>query len=378
METLAVSTPTLPSGMNAFAADAALAGGLLSDATLAGTSGRSFMELLAQQATLQLPQDSAAAKPVLEDAERQASDAGEVSPELALLGLPLQPVDVAAVLAASIHSVAPLAANVPPSVAGKIDRPQPSVSEIVPSRTDVVGGKVLPMPDAKTTDIAAPAMDVQRQQTAGAVPFGNLPTDYSSGQEFGGVLADRKLTAFNQESVPSQAAPAPFSQAPSMMLPVANVAVAGKAEMTVPQKVGSENWGSGLGDKVVWVVGNQTRGAEIHLNPPALGPLEVRVSVADGQANLSFMTQHGSVCDAIEAATPRLKEMLGDAGISMGSVSVNVGSFAQQQQSTSREPNQGGMAWSLGTGIVADASGEELISTFSQPVSGRGMVDLFA
>ncbi|HEY3327709.1 MAG TPA: flagellar hook-length control protein FliK, partial [Novimethylophilus sp.] len=94
------------------------------------------------------------------------------------------------------------------------------------------------------------------------------------------------------------------------------------------------------------------------------------------QANLSFMTPHASVREAIEAAAPRLREMLGGTGIGMGSVSVNVGSFAQQQQAPSQQQEQGRASWHS---AVADAtfSGETL-TTFVQPLRGRGMVDFFA
>lgn len=145
--------------------------------------------------------------------------------------------------------------------------------------------------------------------------------------------------------------------------------------LSVPQRVDAENWGTGLGDKVVWMVGNQTRGAEIHLNPPALGPLEVRVSINDGQANLSFMTQHGAVREAIEAATPKLREMLADTGISMGNVSVNVGSFAQQQQNSQDQQSTSRSPWHMNGD---DTAGTESFATFVQPLRERGMVDYFA
>lgn len=157
---------------------------------------------------------------------------------------------------------------------------------------------------------------------------------------------------------------------------VEKAALPAKPELSIPQKVGSESWGSGLGDKVVWVVGNQVRGAEIHLNPPSMGPLEVRVNVTDGQANLAFMTHHASVREAIEAATPRLREMLGDTGISMGSVSVNVGTFAQQQQEQSRQPGQAaGVIWPLADESLSPGLNA---ATMVRSLHQRGMVDLFA
>ncbi len=153
--------------------------------------------------------------------------------------------------------------------------------------------------------------------------------------------------------------------------------------LEVPQRVDSAQWGQGLGDKVVWMVGSQTQGAELKLNPPALGPLEVRVSMSDGQATLSFMTPHAPVREAIEAATTRLREMLGDSGINLGSVSVNVGTFAQQQQQQ-QSAAQGDASQMVRAGEwdgSGNGSGEDV--SVSAMVSARylrdgGMVDFFA
>jgi flagellar hook-length control protein FliK len=144
---------------------------------------------------------------------------------------------------------------------------------------------------------------------------------------------------------------------------------------SIPQPVGHSAWGDTLGDRVVWMVGQQHQGVDLHLNPPALGPLEVRLSMNDGQANLTFSTQHVNVKEAIENATPRLREMLGDSGISLGSVSVNVGSFTQQQPQQQGRGSQPGTSWS-DVPPIADFS--NAITGTSVPLSRNGMVDTFA
>jgi flagellar hook-length control protein FliK len=106
----------------------------------------------------------------------------------------------------------------------------------------------------------------------------------------------------------------------------------------------------------------------------------VRVNMVDGQANLTFMTQHAPVREAIEAATSRLREMLGDSGINLGEVSVNVGSFSQQQTPSQDQPaSSHTAAWNESH----DRDGVEqvvpLVTTASRPVrEDGGVVDLFA
>lgn len=144
----------------------------------------------------------------------------------------------------------------------------------------------------------------------------------------------------------------------------------------VPQQVGSPHWDTGLGDKVVWMIGSQTQSAQLHLNPPNLGPLEIKLSMSDGQANLSFVTQHVAVRDAIEAASPRLREMMGDSGINMGSVSVNVGSFTQQQADQQQGSSTNSSSKVFSDEGVPDAGEQVTVSV--QSLDDQGLVNLFA
>lgn len=150
--------------------------------------------------------------------------------------------------------------------------------------------------------------------------------------------------------------------------------------LDIPSHINSPHWGSAVGDKVVWMLGNQNQSAELRLNPPSLGPLEVRVSVNDGQATLSFVTPHAPVREAIEAATPRLREMLGDSGINLGDVSVNVGTFSQQQ-SASQDQTQNRPAsqyWATVASEAETGSYAAPLATSMRHLRDGGMVDLFA
>lgn len=148
-----------------------------------------------------------------------------------------------------------------------------------------------------------------------------------------------------------------------------------QAAPAIPQPVASPAWGDALGDRVMWMVGQRHQGAELHLNPPSLGPLEVRLSISDGQANLTFSTQHLPVREAIEAATPRLRDMLGESGITLGSVSVNVGSFTQQQPGGQQEAGRHAQAWSQ---AAPESDFSSLLPSSVSPLSRNGMVDIFA
>ncbi len=147
---------------------------------------------------------------------------------------------------------------------------------------------------------------------------------------------------------------------------------------SISPAVGHSAWGEALGDRVVWMVSQQHQGVEMHLNPPSLGPLEVRLTMNDGQASLSFSTQHLPVKEAIESATPRLREMLGDSGISLGSVSVNVGSFSQPQQQPGQQQTPSRTAGSAWSDFMPATDFSSTLPSAVTRVRGDGMVDLFA
>lgn len=107
-------------------------------------------------------------------------------------------------------------------------------------------------------------------------------------------------------------------------------------------RVGATGWDNALGQKVLWMVSNQQQVAELSLNPPDLGPLQVVLSLSDDQASATFVSQHADVRQALEAALPRLREMMADSGISLAETTVSAdtsqrqGGFEQQDRSATR------------------------------------------
>ena len=85
------------------------------------------------------------------------------------------------------------------------------------------------------------------------------------------------------------------------------------AVVTTPSQVvsvvGRPGWGEELGQKMLLMVRGNQQSAELQLNPPNLGPLEVRLSLQNDQASLMFVSAHSSVRDAINAALPKLSSM---------------------------------------------------------------------
>jgi flagellar hook-length control protein FliK len=114
--------------------------------------------------------------------------------------------------------------------------------------------------------------------------------------------------------------------------------------------------------------------AELHLNPPNLGPLEVRLTISNDQASASFVSLHSAVREAIETALPRLREMLADNGIMLGNVTVGSESFSQQQASDQGHGKEGGRGTVEAEGIMARMT----VPGHPAGLARDGMVDIFA
>jgi flagellar hook-length control protein FliK len=89
-------------------------------------------------------------------------------------------------------------------------------------------------------------------------------------------------------------------------------------------------FGQGIADRVSWMVDNNLNVARLQVNPPQLGPIEVRIAVQGGHAQV-WLTSHSAVTrDALESSSPKLREMLGAQGFGQVSVDISQGSFHER------------------------------------------------
>lgn len=168
----------------------------------------------------------------------------------------------------------------------------------------------------------------------------------------------------------------PALRAAAQALHVGNPAqpAADAAQARLAPAVGSAAWGQALGDRIVWMAGNAQQTATLTLNPPNLGPLQVVLNLSNDQAVASFFAAQPEVRQAIEASFPRLREMMGEAGIQLEQATVSADSSPQQQDQAASRPGQGN-APRFAAGDDATAT----VSPVATPVrAGRGLIDTFA
>lgn len=151
--------------------------------------------------------------------------------------------------------------------------------------------------------------------------------------------------------------------------------VAAKQSM-VSTPLTSEAWPKQFGEKIVWLARNDQQTAQININPPQLGPIQITLNLNGDQASAIFASPHAEVRQAIEAAMPQLKEMLSSAGISLGdaNVSANLAQQSPDNPFLAANKNQSGHE-----NAILPANENAASTGVSQVLQrGRGLVDLFA
>lgn len=156
----------------------------------------------------------------------------------------------------------------------------------------------------------------------------------------------------------------------------ANTAPA-NAPLVVSTPVGQAGWDNAFSQRVTWVATQDQQSARIELNPPNLGPVEVRLTLNHDQANAIFSSPHGAVREAIEAALPKLREMLAESGLTLANVNVSSQSFpqpGQQQQAQSQQQPQRQGEFHIDLPGEQNSVAQRQMSLSEK----RGLVDIFA
>jgi flagellar hook-length control protein FliK len=141
------------------------------------------------------------------------------------------------------------------------------------------------------------------------------------------------------------------------------------ASATLSAPLGSTAWNQALAQRVTWMVSGTEQSATLTLNPPELGPLHIVLNLSHAHADASFIASQPEVRQALEAAMPKLRDMLSEAGIALGQASVSSGApdaNGQFRQGAPRGPR-------APRAVAAHARPPEPAG-----IAGRGLIDTFA
>ena len=159
------------------------------------------------------------------------------------------------------------------------------------------------------------------------------------------------------------------------MTPAAASPVSGPSSspsLRIDTPLGQAGWHDEMGQKLTWMVGNNRQQADLVLTPPHLGRVEVSLTMNGDQATAIFTSPNPAVREALEGSLHRLREVLADAGVSLGQ--THVGSESPNQSSRKNEPDFG-----LHEGVrYASTIPLPGVAATARTGSGRSMVDIFA
>lgn len=168
---------------------------------------------------------------------------------------------------------------------------------------------------------------------------------------------------------------------PAQTAAQAQTAAVGASTVAMQNSFGSNGWSQELGDKMVWMASNRGHTSELILNPPSLGTVEVRLHVNGNDAGAQFFSANPDVRSAIEAAMPKLREMLAGAGIALGEAMVSNQSFSQREgfQRQSQKSTQGSGGGNGDDPVVGGVAGVGVnMVSLSGGSRGAGLVDYYA
>jgi flagellar hook-length control protein FliK len=151
--------------------------------------------------------------------------------------------------------------------------------------------------------------------------------------------------------------------------PTREAAVSAAHVRTLPGAVGTPAWKHSLGAEVRLMIERGIGTATLRLSPEHLGPVEVRIDLADDSANVRFTATHAETRAALADALPRLRDMLASVGVNLGDASVH--------RDLPREPERRDGSGQGEANALPESDAESRVAVVRLD-AGRGLVDEYA
>jgi flagellar hook-length control protein FliK len=144
--------------------------------------------------------------------------------------------------------------------------------------------------------------------------------------------------------------------------------------VALPTPVDSPDFAAALAARLTVLVRDGVQEAQLHLNPPEMGPVTVKIALDGAQAQIDFSAAHASTREALGASLPTLAAALHSAGLTL------TGGGVSEQRSGAREGAQNEAEGSRGT---AGGPGSDEEAGAARPIGaalrgGQGLLDLYA
>lgn len=212
------------------------------------------------------------------------------------------------------------------------------------------------------------------------VQAGKDSTSQGGDKAFSGLIDDglKDLTSASSDTRVDD-----FANRLAALTQAATPKTANALPVNQPIAMHQSGWTEEVVNRVMYLSSANLKAADIQLQPAELGRLDIRVNmVPDQQTQVTFMSAHPSVREALDGQVHRLRDMFAQQG--MGQVDVNVSdqSRGSQQGQEQAQQSQGGRTSASGGRL--DSMDDELtpgVAEVAAPptsVIGSSAVDYYA
>lgn len=272
----------------------------------------------------------------------------------------------------------------------RVDTSQLATATAIPTRAASVTIDV-----AETEDLVEESLQHLLNKPEVSANAGAVTTEPATTAPSAQILQQNPapVTAVNGAAEIAQPTPTP-TPAPA---PAQSTSIAANATLVAEQELqqqlnnatrlqfgpDTQQWGGALASRIVTMVAEDIQQARIHLDPPELGSLEIKLQIHNQQATVHVQAQHGQVRDVLEAHAQRLRESLAEQGIDLSDFDVSEQSQQQgggQQQFADAEHNQTTTtaAGQSNNGVWLDESDDSLAVTTQTSQKTMNLLDTYA
>ncbi|MDX1361827.1 MAG: flagellar hook-length control protein FliK, partial [Pseudoalteromonas tetraodonis] len=131
-----------------------------------------------------------------------------------------------------------------------------------------------------------------------------------------------------------------------------------------------------LQERVSSMLSINNKEAEIRLDPPEMGSMQIRIRSDAEQAQINFVVQNQQAKEALEQSLPRLREMLMQQGLELGESSISYGDSSGEQAQQQEGDAQGQMANNRSTDETNSEQPDKQIQRSGQQTSSS--IDYYA
>ena len=332
-----------------------------------------------------VPSIATTAVPSENSAMASTTIASEVAPAIASLALPPQtPTDLAKAQQKTGSPVLSQASVAIDGAEGELD-----VSKLQPGRINSLSDTQVV---ARNPDLESLAVDPDKLKPVNTEAMTRLLNANPNSAMTKAVLGDSdpngtglfeipvtQLNASNQSSLNPVISPVVSNLDTSALLsfkpPASPLPLPTTMQTMTPSNINSSaEWANGIGERVSWMINQNSNSATIRLDPPSLGQLEIQIKLADDSTLVTIHTQQSQTRELLDAASHRLRDYLQENGYQNVNVEVSLRQDQQQAGNQMQSENSDETA----EDFVANGESAKDEDRSNRQLGSNSIVDTFA